>query len=91
MGDSTYLGQGQDQEGPSPTGFDNDGQEFGVDGAKIPIPGHLGDADVVVALVGLDRLAVDMAEFTGSHDFAAHGSCRRVAREWLLVGVPVPN
>lgn len=76
-----YLGQWQDQEGSTSAGFHNDGQEFGVDGAKIPIPCHLGNTDVVVTLVGLDWLSVDMAELTGSHDFAAHGSCKRVNEE----------
>lgn len=76
-----YLGQWQDQEGSTTTGFYHDGQEFGVDGAKISIPCHLGNADVVVALVGLDWLPIDMAELTGSHDFAAHGSCWRVKKK----------
>lgn len=71
--DLTDLGDGQDQEGPSSAGFNDDRQELWVDGAEGAVPRHLGDADVIVGLLGLDRLAEDVAELALPHDAATHG------------------
>lgn len=68
-----HLGQGQNHEGPPTASIHDHGHELGVDGAEVAVPGHLGDADVIVALVGLHRLAEDVAELAGPHDLPGHG------------------
>ena len=72
-----HLAQGQHDEGPPTAGVHDHGHELGVDGAEVAVPRHLGDADVIVALVGLEALAEDMAEFTGSHYLPGHGDLQR--------------
>lgn len=62
-----------DQERSSAAGFDDDRQELWVDGAEGAVPRHLGNADVVIALLGLDRLAKDVAKLALPHDAATHG------------------
>lgn len=69
----TDLRERQDQEGPASTGFHDDRQELGVDGAEGAVPRHLGHTDVIVRLLGLDRLAEDVAELALPHDAATHG------------------
>lgn len=70
--DLSDLREGQDQERSSSAGFNNDSQELGVDGAEGAVPRHLGDTDVIVALLGLDRLAKNVAKLTLPHDAATH-------------------
>lgn len=74
--DLTDLGDGQDQERSSSAGFNDDRQELWVDGAEGTVPRHLGDADVIVGLLGLDRLAEDVAELALPHNAATHGCGR---------------
>lgn len=74
--DLTDLGDGQDQERSSSAGFNNDCQELWVDGAEGAVPRHLGDADVIIGLLGLDCLAEDVAKLALSHNAATHG-CRK--------------
>ena len=69
----THLGEGQDHEGPPATGLHDDGQELGVDSTEGAVPRHLGDADVLVHLVGLHRLPEDVPELALAHHAAAHG------------------
>lgn len=71
--DLTDLGDGKDQERPSTAGFNDDRQEFWVDGTEGAVPRHLGDADVVVGLLGLHRLAEDVAKLALPHNAATHG------------------
>lgn len=71
--DLTDLGDGQDQERASSAGFNDHRQELGVDGTEGAVPRHLGDADVIVGLLGLDRLAEDVAKLALPHDAATHG------------------
>lgn len=69
----THLTQRKHHEGAAAAGVHDHGHEFGVDGAEVAVPGHLGDADVVVALVSLQGLAEDVAELAGPHDVPGHG------------------
>lgn len=69
----TDLGERQDQEGPASARFHDDRQELWVDGAEGAVPRHLGHPDVIVRLLGLDRLAEDVAELALPHDAATHG------------------
>lgn len=71
--DLTDLREGQHQERPSSAGFDDDRQELWVDGAEGAVPRHLGNANVIVALLSLHRLAEDMAKLALPHDAATHG------------------
>lgn len=71
--DLADLGDGQDQKRSSPAGFHDDRQELWVDGAEGAVPRHLGDADVIVGLLGLDCLAEDVAKLALPHDAATHG------------------
>ena len=68
----TDLGDGQDEERSSSTGFNDDRQELGVDGAERAVPRHLGNSDVIVHLLCLDTLAEDMAELTLPYNAATH-------------------
>lgn len=74
--DLTDLGDGQDQERSSSAGLNDDRQELWVDGAEGAVPRHLGDADVIVGLLGLNCLAEDVAKLALSHNAATHG-CRK--------------
>ncbi|TNN67299.1 hypothetical protein EYF80_022406 [Liparis tanakae] len=71
--DLTDLREGQHQERSSSAGFNDDCQELWVDGAEGAVPRHLGNANVIVALLGLDRLAEDVAKLTLPHNAATHG------------------
>lgn len=75
-----HLAQGQDDESSSTAGIHNHGHKFGVDRAEVAVPGHLGDPDVIVALVRLYRLAKNMAELTGPDHLPRHDDLRK-ARE----------
>lgn len=77
---STHLAEWQDDEGSSSAGVHDHGHEFGVDGAEVAVPRHLGDPDVIVALVCLHGLAEDVAELAGSDDFPGHDELRRRRR-----------
>lgn len=76
----THLGQGQHHEGSSATGIHNHGHKFGVDRAEVAVPCHLGDSDVIVALVSFQSLAKDVTELTGSYNPPGHGELERKAR-----------
>lgn len=71
-----HLAQGQDNKSSSTTGIHNHGHKLGVDGAEVAVPGHLGDPDVIIALVCLDRLAKDVAELTGPDHLPRHDDLR---------------
>ena len=71
-----YLAQGQHHEGPSAARVHDHGHELGVHGAEAAVPGHLGDSDVIVALVGFQSLAKDVAELTAPHNLPGHGELR---------------
>lgn len=71
--DLTDLGDGQDQERAAAARFDDDRQELWVDGTEGAVPRHFGDADVVVGLLGLHRLAEDVAKLALPHNAATHG------------------
>lgn len=72
----THLAERQHDEGAAAAGVHDHGHELGVDGAEVAVPGHLGDAQVVVALVGLERLAEDVAELARAHDAPRHGGLK---------------
>lgn len=69
----THLAQGQHHEGSSTTGVHNHGHKLGVNGAEVAVPRHLGDSDVIVALVRFHGLAEDVTELTGPHHLPGHG------------------
>lgn len=69
----THLAQRKHHEGAAAAGVHDHGHEFGVDGAEVAVPGHLGDADVIIALVSLEGLAEDVAELAGPHNVPGHG------------------
>lgn len=69
----THLAQGQHHEGSPTTGVHNHGHKFGVNGAEVAVPRHLGDSDVIVALVGLGGLAKDVAELAVPNETPGHG------------------
>jgi len=71
-----HLAQGQYNKSSSTTGIHNHGHKLGVDGAEVAVPGHLGDPDVIIALVCLHRLAKDMAELTGPDHLPRHDDLR---------------
>lgn len=71
--DTSRLAQGQHHEGSSTTGVHNHGHKFWVDGAEVAVPRHLGDSDVIVALVGFRSLTKDVTELTGPHNLPGHG------------------
>ena len=50
------------EEAPSSTRFDDDGDEFGVDGAERRVPSHPGHPDVIDAVLGFPCLGKDVAE-----------------------------
>lgn len=81
----THLGQGQHHEGSSATGVHNHGHKFGVDRAEVAVPCHLGDSDVIVALVSFQSLAKDVTELTGSYNPPGHGE---LERKQALICVP---
>lgn len=76
----TDLWDRQDQKGSTSAGLNDDSQELWINGAEGTVPRHLGDTDVVVALLSLDRLAEDMAKLTLPHDATTHswGERRKV-------------
>lgn len=74
-----HLLQGKDDKGSSAAGVDDDGNEFGVDGAEGAVPRDPGDADVIVALVVSHRLAENVTELALSHD-SPHHICGGKAR-----------
>lgn len=73
----THLAQGQHHEGSSTTGVHNHGHKFWVDGAEVAVPCHLGDSDVIVALVSFRRLTKDVTELTAPHNIPEHGELER--------------
>lgn len=56
------LADGNNEEGPSSAGFDDYGDEFGVDRAQGGVPRHAGHPDVVDAVLRFPRLGEDVAE-----------------------------
>lgn len=56
------LANRNDEESPSPAGLDDDGDEFGVDGAEGSVPRYAGHSDVVNAVLSFPRLGEDVAE-----------------------------
>lgn len=74
---ATHLAQGQHHEGAPAAGVHNHGHKFGVDGAEVAVPRHLGDSDVVVALVGFGGLAEDVAELAVPDETPGHGGLGR--------------
>lgn len=58
------LADGNNEEGPSSAGFDDDGDEFGVDRTEGTVPRHAGHSDIVDAVLGFPRLGEDVPELT---------------------------
>lgn len=65
MGDfeGSHLVMWQNDESTAARRLDDDGQELWIDSAEGRVPTALGDADVVVALLPLQRLSVDVTKF----------------------------
>lgn len=63
-----YLVMWQNDESTATRRLDDDGQELGIYSAEGGVPTALGDADVVVALLALQRLSVDVTKFGASHN-----------------------
>lgn len=81
-----HLVQRKNNECSSTTGIHYHGYKLGVDGAEVAVPGHLGNPDVIIALVCLYRLAEDMAKFTGPNHPWGHGDLE-VKEDWLAFEV----
>lgn len=77
MRPETHLAQGQHHEGSSATGFHDHGHKFWINGAEVAVPGHLGDSDVLVALVGLCSLSKDVTELAVPHKTPGHGELQK--------------
>lgn len=73
----THLAQRKHHEGSPTAGVYNHGHKLGVNGAEIAVPGHLGDSDVIVALVSFHSLAKDVTELAGPHNLSGHGELRK--------------
>ena len=58
---SASLADGDDGEGASTAGLPIDSEVFGVGFYEIGVPGILGDAQAIVALLTLRRLSEDVA------------------------------
>lgn len=58
----------QNDESTATRRLDDDGQELWIHSAEGGVPTALGDADVVVALLALQRLSVDVTKFGASHN-----------------------
>ena len=56
------LADGNDEEGPSSSCFDDNGDEFGVDRAELGVPRDAGHSDVIDAVLSFPRLGEDVAE-----------------------------
>lgn len=72
----THLAQGQHHEGSSAARVHNHGHKLGVHGAEVAVPCHLGDSDVIVALVSFQSLAKDMAELAAPDNLPGHGELK---------------
>lgn len=81
----THLVQGQHHEGSSAAGVHNHGHEFGVNGAEVAVPRHLGDADVIVALISFQSLTKDVTKLTASHNLPGHGELETIGDRTLCV------
>lgn len=68
-----HLVEGQHHEGPATAGVHDHGHKLGVHGAEVAVPGHLGDSDVIVALVSFRSLTEDVTELAGPHNLPGHG------------------
>lgn len=73
----THLAQRKHHEGSPTAGVHNHGHKLGVNRAEIAVPGHLGDSDVIVALVSFHSLAKDVTELAGPHNLSGHGELRK--------------
>lgn len=85
----THLAQRQHHEGSPSTGVHNHGHKFRVNGAKVAVPRHLRDSDVIVALVGFHGLAEDVTELAVPNETSGHGGLEAIRkagwgarREW---------
>jgi len=67
---ASHLADGNDEEGPSSAGFDDNGDEFGVDRTEAGVPRHAGHPHVVDAVLGFPRLGKDVAELALPDDTA---------------------
>ena len=78
----TDLVERQDEEGAAAGRLGDNGEKARVDGAVGRLPAALGDADVVVALLFLQRLSEHVAELALAHDAERHGDVTRCAVTW---------
>lgn len=78
--------QRQHHEGSPTAGVHDHGHKLGVNGAEVAVPGHLGDPDVIVALVSFHGLAEDVPELTGPHNLPGHGELTESKRKKLQAG-----
>lgn len=58
----TYFVVGQNNKCSTAGRFDNDGEEFCVDCTESGVPAAFGYADVVIALLTFEGLAIDVPE-----------------------------
>ena len=66
------LLDGQHEEGAAAGRLGHDRYELGIDAAEGRVPARLGDANVVVAVLLLQRLAVHVTELGIAHHFHRH-------------------
>lgn len=83
------LGDGNNEEGPSSTSFDDDGDELGVDRGEGTVPRHPGHPDVVDAVLRLPCLRKDVAELAlpdhtpERHRCGERGTTRRMELTYM--------
>lgn len=63
-----YRSEREDNEGTTTGSFDDNGHKLWVDGTEIRVPAVLADANVVVAVLALQRLPKDVSKFTVTDD-----------------------
>lgn len=81
------LADGDHEENPAASRFDDDGNELGVDGAQRAVPRHPRHSHVVQAVLGFPCLREDMAELALPHHTSPerHFACQ----EWKILDLKV--
>lgn len=65
-----YLFQWQNQKGATASSFNDNGHKFGIDSAKVRVPGVFRDANVIVAVVALQSLPENVPKLAVTNDSA---------------------
>lgn len=76
-----YLVVGQDNESTATGWFNNDGQEFRIDGTECWVPAALWHANIVIALFTFQGLTIDVTKLWTSYNSERH--CCDDSLHWL--------